>query len=194
MKKKKWHSGSTYEREVPQCNDKFKNKCQTPTLDEDVVKRCFLKAYNLMVANKDNLLADLELVKKVLCDTAKLDEEINKLSKGIEDMANEFNLIVKMSTKTQQDQSIWRKKYAELEEKYKSKESEYKNLISQKEERKLKESNINSFIETLKKSEILLKWDDGIFNFTLEKAVVHKDKSITFKFYSGYEVTIKAEE
>ena len=97
-----------------------------------------------------------------------------------------------MNTKTQQDQAIWSKKYAELEDKYKNKESVYKNLISQKEERKLKESNINSFIETLKKGEILLEWDDGIFNFTLEKAIVHKDKSITFKFYSGYEVTIKA--
>ena len=147
-----------------------------------------------MVANKDNLLADLELVKKVLCDTAKLDEEINKLSKELEEMANEFNLLVKMNTKTQQDQSIWRKKYAELEEKYKNKESEYKNLISQKEERKLKESNINTFIETLKKGEILLEWDDGIFNFTLEKAIVHKDKSITFKFYTGFETTLKAEE
>ena len=115
-------------------------------------KRCFLKAYNLMVANKDNLLGDLELVKNVLCDTAKLDEEINKLSKGIEDMANEFNLLVKMNTKTQQEQSIWQKKYAELEEKYKNKENEYKNLINQKEERKLKESNINSFIETLKRA------------------------------------------
>ena len=52
-----------------------------------------------MVANKDNLLADLELVKKVLCDTAKLDEEKNKFSKGIEDMANEFNFLVKMNTK-----------------------------------------------------------------------------------------------
>ena len=67
-------------------------------------------------------------------------------------------------------------------------------MISQNEERKLKESNINSFIETLKKGEILLERDDGIFNFTLEKAVVHKDKSITFNFYTGYEGTIKAEE
>ena len=86
------------------------------------------------------------------------------------------------------------KKYAELKEKYKKDEIVYKNLISQKEERKLKESNINSFIETLKKDEILLEWDDGIFNFTLEKAVVHKDKTITFKFYTGFETTLKAEE
>ena len=74
-----------------------------------------------------------------------------------------------------------------LGKKYKNKETEYKNLISQKEERKLKESNINTFIETLKKGEILLEWDDG-------KAIVHKDKSITFKFYTGFETTLKAEE
>ncbi len=35
----------------------------------------------------------------------------------------------------------------------KNKESEYKKLVSEKEERKLKESNINSFIETLKDAE-----------------------------------------
>ena len=42
----------------------------------------------------------------------------NKTTKELEEMANEFNLLVKMNTKTQQDQSIWRKKYAELNEKY----------------------------------------------------------------------------
>ena len=106
-----------------------------------------------------------------------------------EETHNEFNFLVKLNIKIQQDQSTWRKKYAELEDKYKNKESEYKNLISQKEERKLKEININSVIETLKKGEILLKWDDGIFNFTLEKAIVHKDKTITFKFYTGFVTT-----
>lgn len=45
----------------------------------------------------------------------------------------------------------------------------------------------------LKKGEAQFEWDETIFNFTLEKAAVHKDKSITFKFYSGYEVTIKDE-
>ena len=194
MEKKKWHSGSTYEKEVLQCNDKFKNKCQTPTLDEDDVKRRFLKAYNLMISNKESIINDIELVISVIGDSSKIDGEINKLTKELEEMANEFNLLVKMNTKTQQDQSIWRKKYAELEGKYKNKESEYKKLATEKEERKLKESNLKTFIEMLKKGEAQFEWDETIFNFTLEKAVVHKDKSITFKFYSGYEVTIKAEE
>ena len=67
-------------------------------------------------------------------------------------------------------------------------------MISQKEERKLKESNLKTFIEMLKKGEDQFEWDDMIFNFTLEKAVVHKDKSMTFKFCTGFETTLKAEE
>ena len=55
-------------------------------------------------------------------------------------------------------------------------------------------SKFNALIETLKKAELITDWDVAIFNFNLEKAVVHKDKSITFKFYSGFEITIKAEE
>ena len=49
------------------------------------------------------------------------------------------------------------KKYAELREKYKDKESEYyKKLAIEKEERKLKESNLKTFIELLKKAKLNL--------------------------------------
>ncbi len=51
-----------------------------------------------------------------------------------------------------------------------------------------------AFIENLKKSEIITDFDETIFNFNLEKAIVHKDKSITFNFYSEFETTIKSEE
>ena len=40
-----------------------------------------------------------------------------------EETHNEFNFLVKLNIKIQQDQSTWRKKYAELEDKYKNKES-----------------------------------------------------------------------
>lgn len=51
-----------------------------------------------------------------------------------------------------------------------------------------------AFIENLKKSEIITDFDEAIFNFNLEKAIVHKDKSITLNFYSEFETTIKAED
>ena len=44
-----------------------------------------------------------------------------------------------------------------LGKKYKNKETEYKKLVNEKEERKLKESNLNTFIEMLKKAKLNLK-------------------------------------
>ena len=86
------------------------------------------------------------------------------------------------------------KEYAVVEDMYKNKEAELNSLITKKNEIKLKVNKFNIFIETLKKGELITDFDEAIFNFNLEKAIVHKDKSITFKFYSGFETTIKTEE
>ena len=60
-----------------------------------------------------------------------------------------FNLLVKMNTNTQQEQSIFLKKCAELEDIYKSKEDELNSLITKKNEIRLKINKFNIFIETL---------------------------------------------
>lgn len=154
----------------------------------------FLKAYNEMIKSKDHLITNLiEAVSKAL-DTSSLDKQIEALPNELKDMNKEFELLVKMNTTTQQDQTIWRKKYAELEDIYKNKEAELNSLIIKKNEIKLKVNKFNIFIETLKKGELITDFDEAIFNFNLEKAIAHKDKSITFKFYSGFETTVKAEE
>ena len=123
-----------------------------------------------------------------------MDKHIEALSNELNDMNKEFELMIKMNTATQQDQTIWRKKYAELEDIYKNKEVELNSLVVKKNEIKLKVNKFNIFIETLKKSELITDFDDAIFNFNLEKAVVYKDKSITFIFLSGIEIKVEAGE
>ena len=123
-----------------------------------------------------------------------MDKQIEALSNELNDMNKEFELLVKMNTTTQQDQTIWRKKYAELEDIYKNKEAELNSLVVKKNEIKLKINKFNIFIETLKKGELITDFDDAIFNFNLEKAVVYKDKSITFIFLSGIEIKVEAGE
>ena len=48
----------------------------------------------------------------------------------------------------------------------------------------------------IKKGEPLFEYDERIFNFMVDKAIVHKDKSIIFEFYSGKgkKIDVKAEE
>ena len=167
-----------------------------PDVQEAIDKAKFELKKDLASANL------IEAVDKAL-DIPALDKQIETLTNELNDMNKELELLVKMNTTTQQDQTIWRKKYAELEDIYKNKEAELNSLVEKtelnslvekKNEVKLKISKFNALIETLKEAELIIDWDVAIFNFNLEKAVVHKDKSITFKFYSGFETTIKAEE
>ena len=64
-------------------------------------------------------------------------------------MNKELELLVKMNTTTQQDQTIWWKKPAELKDIYKNKEYELNSLITKKNEIRLKINKFNIFIETL---------------------------------------------
>ena len=61
-------------------------------------------------------------------------KKIEALTNELNDMNKEFELLVKMNTTTQQDQTIWRKKYAELENIYKNKEVELNSLIEKNNE------------------------------------------------------------
>ena len=48
-------------------------------------------------------------------------------------------------------------------------------------------------IRTLRKSPTVLhEWDNTIWTVMVEKAIVHRDKSITFVFYNGNEITVGA--
>ena len=123
-----------------------------------------------------------------------MDKQIEALSNELNDMNKEFELLVKRNATTQQDQTIWWKKYAELEDIYKNKEDELNSLITKKNEIKLKINKFNIFIKTLKKGELITDFDEAIFNFNLEKAIVHKDKSITFILLSGIEIKVESGE
>ena len=43
----------------------------------------------------------------------------------------------------------------------------------------------------MKNPTLLEEWDDTIWMTMVEKAVIHKDKRITFKFYNGAEKTVE---
>ncbi len=49
------------------------------------------------------------------------------------------------------------------------------------------------FIRTLKKQpKVLDAWDDTIWTLMVEKAIVHRDGSLTFVFYNGSEIPVES--
>lgn len=95
--KKKWHSTSKYAREIYRCNAKYnkgQTQCQTPNLTEEDIKARFIKAYNLVMCDKKQVIEDTLAVIELLADTADLDAEIANLQTKIERISSDVSLMV----------------------------------------------------------------------------------------------------
>ena len=189
---KVWHSTDKYKKTIWQCNYKFKNehKCLTPTLNEEEIKKMFLKAYNKMIESKEEILTNLSNALNEAVDTSKIDkqievtkEEINKVAKEVED------LIYANLDKKEED-----KKQAELENKYDELVRKLKDLEREKTNQEDKANKIKSFISSIKDKDVITEFNEETFNIMIAKAIVNIDKSIKFIFNSGYEVEVEAEE
>lgn len=84
-------------------------------------------------------------------------------------------------------------KQKRLELKYDDLIKELKELEHQKEEVMDKRNKISTFISNLRsKPDAITEFDEELFNIMIDKAVVHRDKSIEFIFNSGYKVKVAA--
>ena len=184
--KKKWHSNTAYERFVYQCNSKFqkgKCRCQTPHLTEAEIKEKFIEAYNLTMEDKERITNDLKEVINLLTDTTELE-------KGIEQINAELSVVVELAAKTikensksNEDSIDYENKYQSLVERHEALTTDLNKLLKEKTDKENKATRIKSFLSVLNKSEDMLNsWNERIWMLMVEKAIVQRDKSVTFKF------------
>lgn len=84
------------------------------------------------------------------------------------------------------------KRYEDLTKRYEKARSELERLQDERTRRSQQDNALVLYIRTLKKQPtVLTEWDDTIWTVMVEKAIVHRDKSITFVFHNGSEVTVE---
>lgn len=192
---KVWHSTDRYRKQLWQCNRKFSNekRCQTPVLDTETIRRMFRTAYNQLMGNRAELIADCQQMRKELVDFAALDGEIAKQQEETQLIAKLVQEVVKENASAARSQEAYRQKYETLTERYEAAMAELERLQNLRTRRKQQDKALSLFVRTLKKQpDILEEWDDTIWTRMVEKAIVHRDSSITFVFYNGSQITVGA--
>lgn len=192
---KVWHSNDKYRRLVWQCNSKFSNekRCSTPVVETETVQRMFITAYNQLMQNRKRIVEDCELMRKGLTDFAALDAEVERQVQETEVVAELVKAAIKDNASTTQSQEAYLKKYESLTRRYEIAAQELERLQNERNYRRQQDQEITRFIRTLKKqAEVLDTWDDTIWTLMVEKAIVHRDGSITFTFYNGTEIKVGA--
>lgn len=187
--KKKWHSGSKYERFVYQCNNKFKkgqSKCNTPHLTEDEIKLKFIEYYNITMEDKDRIIEDTNEVIDLLTNTEELDKQIDEVNNEILIVTELVNKLVEENSKTKITEDDYSKKYNQFSERYDELIKKQDELLKQKKDKESKATKLQAFIFGLKETEDQLKdWNEMVWMLLVESAVVSKNKSIEFKYYNN---------
>lgn len=163
--------------------------CGTPTLDTETIQRMFITAYNQLMQNRSEIVNDCESMRKLLTDFTSLDAEINRQMEETQVVAELVKTAVKENASTAQSQEAYLKKYESLTARYETAAKELERLQAERTRLSQQDKAISLFIRTLKRQpERMDTWDDTIWMVMVEKAIVHKDSSITFIFYNGTEI------
>ncbi|MGF6375220.1 site-specific DNA recombinase [Clostridiales Family XIII bacterium PM5-7] len=190
---KVWHSTDKYRKTIWRCNSKFSNekRCSTPSIDTDAIKQLFLTAYNQLMQNRNQVVADCELMRRSLTDTTSLDVDIESKIEETQIVAELVKTLVNENASTAWSQDEYHRKYDSLTQRYETASKELEQLEAKRTLLQQRDKAMALFIRTLKKQPLVLEeWNDTIWMFMVEKAVVHHDGAITFIFYNGTEITV----
>jgi DNA invertase Pin-like site-specific DNA recombinase len=192
--KKKWHSTSKYSRFVYRCNGKYNkehDKCQTPALTEDKIKEKFVIAYNQVMREKQRIIEDVNEVIKLLSDTSELDARVIEFQNKMEVISGLVDKMIKENTRTAQNQVEFARKYEELSTQYESEKNALDKALEKRAYMQAQEIKMKAYLEEIKKADNYLpEWSNNVWMIMVEKAIVNRDKTITFKFTSGTEITL----
>ena len=192
--KKKWHSTSKYAREIYRCNAKYnkgQTQRQTPNLTEEDIKTRFIKAYNLVMCDKKQVIEDTLAVIELLADTTDLDAEIANLQTKIERISSDVSLMVRENARTQQDQIKFAARYEELTKEYETQKAALEKAVKEKAYKTGKATKMRAYLEAMKQADDFLEeWSDEVWILMVETATVNRDKTITFRFTGGKEITL----
>ena len=164
-----------------------------PTLNTNTIQRLFIQAYNQLMSNQTQTIADCELARKCLTDFTTLDAEIERQLEETQVIAEMVKTAVKENASTAQPQKAYLKKYEALTERYEKAAAELERLQTERTSRTQQDKKIALFIRTFKKlPDTMTEWDDTIWTVMVEKAIVHRDGGITFMFKNGTEIKVGA--
>lgn len=186
--RKLWHSTDKYKKVIYQCNHKFskgKEKCKTPNLTEDDIKKAFLKAYNELLQNKEEVIGFAEQIAADIYNESSFKAKKENLIDELNDQQNLINVLNESYRNKKVSEDIFLKKTTKYNERYSSIKTDLDALRKQ-ENIAMGESVIaKRRIQDLKNSGEITEFDDIIFTAFVTKVVVNEDRTMTFHFITG---------
>lgn len=183
---KVWHSNSHYRRVVYQCNGKYKHGCTTPHLDEQQIKALFVAAVNRLLAEKNEVIANLRIVQATLCDVGELEQERQRLCGEMSALVGMMESRIAENARIAQDQEAYQRRYNALSTQYEAAKERLSTVQDAISDRTARGVSIGQFIKTLEQQDgVVTEFDGALWSVLLDHAEIFENGKVRFCFKNG---------
>ncbi len=127
---KGWHSTDKYRKVIYRYNHKYgKKRCTTPHITEDEIKVLFLNAVNRLLKQRDELIANVKLICKVVSDTSELKTERTKYADEMTLVADMVQAAMVENARVALDLNEYRRRNDELASRFEEAKKKYNELV-----------------------------------------------------------------
>lgn len=177
---KVWHSTDKYRRIIYQCNRKYKGgkPCSTPHVTEEQVKDAFVRAVNVLLSEKEELAANVQMVIAVLCDSTELEKRQLELKEELEVIVGLVERCVAENARTALDQDEYSERYNGLVSRYEAVKAQFDEIsqtIADKADRK---KLLEQFLQTVETQEPVTQFDERLWSSLVDFVTVYSENNI----------------
>jgi DNA invertase Pin-like site-specific DNA recombinase len=194
---KVWHAKDKYRRTIWQCNRKYGSRahCPTPHLTENILKSIFAKAWNHILADKDNYIAEYEALLTEMTDIAAFDKQTAVLMAECSEASALAQETLAQNAARAQNQSEYQKRYDALITRYDAAKAKLGALAKDKQEYIARKEKIRHFLKILRcEKQLFIEFDERLWRETVVSVTIRSLEDITVLFKSGTEIHVSAKE
>lgn len=148
-----------------------------------------ISAYNQLVTEKKEIIANAEIIRKTLCVTDALQEEKGKLEEEMAVLVEMTQNIVAENARVAQDQDEYQKRYDGLVQRYDTAKARYDEVVAAISAKEAQSERLADFIKVLKAQDgTISEFDGSLWGSMVEFITVGRDKEITVTFRDGSEI------
>ena len=127
----------------------------------------------------------------MLTSTEEIDAKVQALTNEMEEVQLLVENLIHDNARRNQDQEEYERHYQELVSQFNAAKTKMESLLEEKQSKLDRIEILNAFIVSLEdKATIIDEFSVDLWNLMIQEAIVHQDKTITFKFKNGKEVTL----
>lgn len=187
---KVWHSTSKYRRVIFQCNNKFKgaDKCKTPHITEDDIKKLFVTAVNKLISNKDEIIENFEIIKYTIFDDTALVMEYTETKNEMTVIAELIQKYVNENANTKLEQEEYKKSYHGLVSRFEAAKARFNEIGEKQQKIKVRRDRFEAFLNALKDQDgLVTEFDERLWHTLVDTITVFSENNIRLTFKDGSE-------